>query len=265
MSCLFFFFGKANDSDDEDDSGGSSGTPLSLGPSGPGSTNWKEDEWRDTVKNIWNREIGQLPVHTDIPRLGSRMKVFDGEGKLTMEDIPEDTPRAELVQRLLSSVAGALNDEESLEVVKSKYYEYIDEGGKGDISQQLLKLLVEHFPKSGKTIKILKACHQKIVFPGFYHIKSKFFEQLPFKDMRGTWTMSIHLLENHYEVRHRKTQIAQPAKGASVDDPGGEFNFEWELRMDFDSNMKELLEVDVSILSIAYRDDVSEQRKGQIE
>ena len=35
--------------------------------------------------------------------------------------------------------------------------------------------------------------------------------------------------------------------------------------MDFDLAMDEMLEVDVSILAINYRDDVSEQRKGEIE
>ena len=57
----------------------------------------------------------------------------------------------------------------------------IDISGKGDISQQLLRFFVDYLPADGRTIKVLKACHQKIVFPGFYHVKSKLFDRMPFK------------------------------------------------------------------------------------
>jgi hypothetical protein len=258
--------GKGVDSDDEDDSRPRSATaPAPKGGAGPGSTEWKEDEWKDKTREIWARDISQLPVHTDIPRLGARMKVYDSEGKLSMEEIPDTVSRGELVQRLLIAISGSLDDHDSVSALKEKYFSYIEESGKGDISQQLLRFLVESLSSEGLTIKILKACHQKIVFPGFYHVKSRLFSHLPFKDMRGTWSMSIHLLENHFEVRHRKAQVSQPPKGSPPDDLGDEFNFEWELRMDFDLTMSQMLEVDVRVVTINYRDDVSQDRRTQIE
>jgi len=265
MSCLFFFMGKGNESDDEDDNRSSSSAPPKGGVSGPGSTEWKEDEWKDKTREIWARDISQLPVHTDIPRLGARMKVYDSEGKPTLEEIPDSVTRAELVQRLLIAISGSLNDHDSVTAEKEKYFEFVDDSGKGDISQQLLRFLVEALSGESLTVKVLKACHQKIVFPGFYHVKSRLFSHLPFKDMRGTWSMSIHLLENHFEVRHRKSQVSQPPKGSPPDDLGDEFNFEWELRMDFNLEMSEMIDVDVRVVGINYRDDVSEDRRSVIE
>jgi len=33
----------------------------------------------EKTEEIWRRDINNLPAHTDIPRLGTKMKIFDGE------------------------------------------------------------------------------------------------------------------------------------------------------------------------------------------
>jgi len=72
----------------------------------------------------------------------------------------------------------------------------------------LLRFLVEVITDKSPISGILRALHQKMVFPGFYSIKNNIFDQLPFKDQRGTWFVTVYLKPNSIEVRHRKTQVS---------------------------------------------------------
>mmetsp|Transcript_29026 Transcript_29026/g.81203 ORF Transcript_29026/g.81203 Transcript_29026/m.81203 type:complete len:282 (+) Transcript_29026:250-1095(+) len=265
MACMCFG-SKTDDSDDEGtSSSGGKPTVGVKGPSGPGSTDWKEDEWKDKTRDIWSRDLVNLPVHMDIPRLGARMKIVglgeEGEEKA----FTEDKSRPELVKEILLNIAQAVEDPQSVENIENHYFDHIDAEGKGDIAQQLLKFFQEHVSDTCRMAKILKACHQKIVFPGFYQIKSKLYSQLPFKDLRGTWTMSIHLIKGRIEVRHRKRQVSLSKESYNPDNPAGEFDFEWELRMVFDSELQFMSNVDVLVVHINYRDDVDEERRKDVK
>ncbi len=120
---------------------------------------------------------------------------------------------------------------------------------------------------NSKVGRVLRACHQKMIFPGFYYIKN-LIQELPFQDQRGTWVVSVHIGVDFVEVKHRKIQSGKP-KGIEVSiqaaipsspcsqclptflqkgDP--EFAFEWELRVRFSRDLEEITKVAVTILEL---------------
>tara|TARA_R110002050_G_scaffold118636_1_gene236158 strand:- start:216 stop:524 length:309 start_codon:yes stop_codon:yes gene_type:complete len=83
--------------------------------------------------------------------------------------------------------------------------------------------------------------------------------------MRGTWTLSIHLKGDRIEVRHRKRQMFLSKAEYDPNNPQGEFDFEWELRMVFDNNLEFMSNVDVLVVNINFRDDVPQERREEVD
>lgn len=133
--------------------------------------------------------------------------------------------------------------------------------GAGEISQQLRPFLIDVVTDQSTTGRVLRACHQKMIFSAFYYIKDRLQGRLPFKDKRGTWLCSIHFGENYVDVRHRKTQVRHACRiqldgalmAAKMDKPQGydaegEFTFEWELQIRFGTDMNEISHIGVRSL-----------------
>lgn len=146
-------------------------------------------KWRQDTKDIWNRKVADLPVHMDLPRLGRKIRITKN-GQLILDK--SQTQTREMNQReivfeflkiladLIETQTGEQGEEgpkgdDVLELIEEKYYNFIKP--EGDVSQQLQAFFKEGLPQDAKIFKILKMCHQKIIFPGYYYLKSLLFEQ----------------------------------------------------------------------------------------
>jgi len=130
----------------------------------------------------------------------------------------------------------------------------------GDISQQLISYFSEVVGEHTKTMKVLKSCHQKIILPGYYYLKAHFYEEMPFRDKRGSWNIVISINNDNITVMHIKRQqsTAQVASGDS------EFEFQWELTFTFNSALTEMTNVRVVVTNLTTHPDVSAERANQI-
>jgi len=118
--------------------------------------------------------------------------------------------KMELVYEIIATLAQCLGEEKGFqERIKEKYTEYVNEDAMGEESQQLRRFLVEQIGDDSKVGRVLRACHQKMIFPGFYYIKN-LIPELPFQDQRGTWVVSVHIGSWFVDVRHRKVQAGKP-------------------------------------------------------
>ncbi|EFA78551.1 hypothetical protein PPL_09203 [Heterostelium album PN500] len=154
--------------------------------------------------------------------------------------------KEEVVLQVLLSLAGLLDGPEKEQQIKEQYSDHIK--GVGDISQQLLSLLTNVVLEQSRMMQLLKVCHQKIILPAYYFIKANLFEDMPFRDKRGSWRMKI-VFEEDGTVTAVHSKRQQSTSGTEADP---EFEFEWALSISFDHDMQiSSLKVDVVDLIIS--------------
>lgn len=127
-----------------------------------------------------------------------------------------------------------------------------------DIPQGLEYILVTL--RNTHTESILRCCHQKVIFPAYYLLKSHIHHILPFKDRRASWYIIIELntSQNNTIVRHRKSQ--EDSQNTTA-----QFSFEWELELRFDLEVTELQNLRVTITNWEIHDEsLSQQQRDLI-
>jgi len=188
---------------------------------------FNESKWEEDTRSIWNRPLSQLSCHMDLPRLGHKMKIFHNEQPVSKsEEEMEGAGKMQVVLDIIMTIAENCGETpELMEDIRNRYYQFVNEDGSGDLSQQLKAFLEEVIPENSRLCSILSLCHQKIVFPAYYTIKQKVHDQLAFKDSRGSWNINVFLTEETCTVVHSKVQMAKDCLG----DAEPEFSFRWEL------------------------------------
>jgi len=222
------------------------------------TTEFKESNWMGDTENIWGRKLSDLSCHMDLPRLGHKMRIF-----LNGEPVQNNaSSNVGIVHDILITLTTSLQDtDEIIEVTREKFYDFVQQDGSGDISQQLMNFLTEFYSENSKIQSVLCLCHQKIVFPAFYSIKSHLFEDLPFRDARASWVVSVYIEPESCTVVHSKTQLAKEQLGEQ--EP--EFSFAWELVLRLTGDkLQKLSDVSVRIATVTTRADVPPARRDEI-
>ncbi|KAM9973949.1 hypothetical protein ACTFIW_007611 [Dictyostelium discoideum] len=166
--------------------------------------------------------------------------------------------KEEVVYQVLTNLAHLLDGEEKEKRIKSTFSNYIK--GSGDMSQQLLALLGQEVGENSRLMQLLKVCHQKIILPSYYFIKANLFEELPFRDKRGSWRMRITFeTDGSVIASHSKRQ--QSTAGAE-NDP--EFEFEWCLSIIFDKDMV-ISGLKVEVTDLIISKNISDDKKQEIQ
>jgi len=241
------------------------------------------EETRDT----WERHLDRLPVSIDVPRLVMKMKIIDKNGQLVLdgnqnqktEPIPGELPltKQQLIKKILLVLANQLGEDE--QVIQEQYNTYVKDNA-GDIPGPLNRFLKNVMGEENKVVKVLKACNQSILAPAVVRLKLKIAKKLPYKDMRGAWSIAIHVNQNDLIVFHRKNEISwnpNPNPTLFQRDSGGDvnlfsnpmnseddFKFAWELSLKFDRQMQQLYSVSLAINSVEFDDSMPTHKRLQI-
>ncbi|GAM28806.1 hypothetical protein SAMD00019534_119820 [Acytostelium subglobosum LB1] len=166
--------------------------------------------------------------------------------------------KEEVVLQVLLALAQLLDGPEKRQQINDQYTTYIK--GVGDISQQLLSLLTNVVGEESRMMQLLKVCHQKIILPAYYFIKANIYEEMPFRDKRGSWRMSMVFEEDgSIAAIHSKRQ--QSTVGPDADP---EFEFEWTLSIIFDRDMQ-ILALKVDVVDLIISNSITVDRKQQIQ
>lgn len=218
-------------------------------------------KWIDDIDKIWRRKLSDLPVHMDIPRLGHKIRLIkDGEAVAFAE---ESDPKPEIVRKLFVALATALEEsEEFLKSIDDHFYEVVKREGTGDISQQLSSFLQTYVAPDSRFERVLKLCHQKMVFPAFYYLKHRI-SGLVFKDARGTWDLTVSLLEGGKQIRveHSKCQVPRDVLAGEQE----EYSFRWTLAVLISGpDLDQLESCTIHIKEISTRPDLPESRVSTI-
>lgn len=225
------------------------------------STDFQESKWKDDTRNIWERELQHLSVHMDLPRLGHKIQVFV-EGRPVEVKMKEGDTKSKMVYAVLLAIADASQEpEETIHYIRTRYDEFVKADGSGDTSQQLKSFLTEVVPHDSRLDHVLSLCHQKIVFPAFYSIKTKLQDHLEFKDKRGSWVLQLFFEKGKCRVVHSKIQTAKPDFESGIE----EFSFKWELTVVLSGLLLEYVEkIDVNVVNVDVHESVSEERAQEI-
>jgi len=225
-----------------------------------------ETRWKDDIVAIWGRPIAKLPVHTDVPRLSKKITVKSDAGDFIFDGTDSKykaTPNSTITKMLLLSFAKAVDDKELRSALK-KWDEYVPESG--DTGEHLLAFFASVVESTGETpaLLVMKAIHQRIIFPAFYCLKDLLQREVgKFKDKRGSWSVDIHITDSgSIVVVHKKRQ--QAVEVTASNHP--EFEFDWELTMKIDLENKSMdKEIKITLSELEVAADVTPTKKTIIE
>jgi len=262
--------GNCMTSEDGSNPGGSSGS--GGGPDRNGSSGELqakpdfEARWKDDIVAIWGRPIAKLPVHTDVPRLSKKMTVRSDAGDPIFDGTDakyKAIKDAAVTKVLLLNTAKALDDQELRTQLKS-WDELVPDAG--DTGQHVMAFFNAVTAAGGETatLLVMKAIHQRIIFPAVYCLKDLLQPSVGrFKDRTGSWTVEIQIGDSgKVIVTHRKEQ--QAVNATSKGDP--EFEFDWALVLTIDVLNKSLSkDVEMRLSNLQVSSDVAEDTRKQIE
>jgi len=82
--------------------------------------------------------------------------------------------------------------------------------------------------------------------------------QFPFKDLRGSWRIEIHIDPDTLSISHLKRERS------FEDDSADYFEFEWSLKLIFDRQLTRVLDVFLFIDDIAFGDKMDKSKRQKI-
>ncbi|EGG21440.1 hypothetical protein DFA_01324 [Cavenderia fasciculata] len=166
--------------------------------------------------------------------------------------------KEEVVLQVMLALARLLDGTDKEAQIRNQFHNYIK--GAGDMSQQLLQFLEHVVGEESRMMQLLKVCHQKIILPAYYFIKANLFEELPFRDKRGSWRLKITFEEDGtVSAVHSKRQ---QSTAGSENDP--EFEFEWCLTAIYDKEMN-ITNLKIDVVDLIISKNINESKKQEIQ
>eukprot|EP00753_Platysulcus_tardus_P016560 PLAT5829.1.p2 GENE.PLAT5829.1~~PLAT5829.1.p2 ORF type:complete len:312 (+),score=180.09 PLAT5829.1:29-964(+) len=186
---------------------------------------------------------------------------FGAEEGKAVEKRGDETVAAALL-RVLPSIAMHFEDGDAAAVLRSRLEEVAAGGPVGDWELVLTDVLEETVGGSCATVRLLKACTQRLIFPAMFRLKKRLTEKLGWtkdiRDARG-WQLHVHLTdEDAPRVVHvrRETSI-EP-------DETDRFELEWQLQLTFNADVSQLTAVFLRVLAVDCAEGMSEERAAAI-
>lgn len=241
-------------------------------------------DWKQITKENWKKTLQKQSVVKDLPRLANCIKVDISQTKSnefiqkikTREEMnPTKSPasrrrstRSQLFGNVsqqilfnLLQISFLIEDRDTLSQLFDSYEKIVT--AQSDESGQLAGQLGQFFRMIGedcKLVKILKTCHQGTIAPIIIEMRLKILSGFPFRDSPG-WKIRISSdpLTKIVSVSHTKRQCQQ-----SHNRPEEEFEFEWELKIEFNPQIEEIINVSFKVNELKFGKDCSAELKEKL-
>ena len=208
----------------------------------------------DSLSKIWARDLDDLPVAKDLPRLARRIAVY-GRGDQQLFKIEEENFSAQFsidaVKDLLLALCSRLNpDTDEVERVRVELEKISSESNSNSEEEEFCHRMLAIVQKSSKpVIATVKAIHQDVVLHATVELKTHLTAKYLTKDVRSAegWRIVVRLpTEGVVHIYHVKREQSLDVGG----DKTNHYEFEWELRMTFDGKMKEMHSAQIRVLNL---------------
>eukprot|EP00298_Acanthocystis_sp_HF-20_P006549 c16374_g1_i1.p1 GENE.c16374_g1_i1~~c16374_g1_i1.p1 ORF type:complete len:285 (+),score=117.89 c16374_g1_i1:87-941(+) len=216
--------------------------------------------WKDLIEEVWKRDIRDVCVHTDIPRIGSKLtvvKIIDDKEFIVLEPEGSNHEGKVICERAIGGICeGVVGVEEKLRLLP-----ILSEAltGFGDVSQPLKEFFRnKEININPKVLNVLKCCNQQALIPAYYPIKTSIAENI--KDSRGTWRVKVTIEESGVvRIKHTKAQVSTDLTNSEPS-----FSFIWELEIITDSKVENISEMLLSISNLKFESSIPLSRQTKI-
>jgi len=126
------------------------------------------------------------------------------------------------------------------------------------VVEDLFKIIGE----DSKTARVFKAIHQNIIFIAVFQLKTKVPMTAMTRDVRTRegWRISVVFHNNVVVVSHRRRE-----QSLATAPPDEQYWFEWELRMMFDQDMKNMESSILKITDLGFDSKISAKKQHEIK
>jgi len=202
-------------------------------------------DWQENIRECWEQPPSSLPIHIDLPRLVTKLKIYE-DGKVLWSCDPEGSPARAIFAlfRFLKEKLGDSNFPEIPEQAEEKASK-----GDGSIVNYLESYFQREEADASTTIRLLKGVNQKLLFPAYYRVKHTF-RYVQMNDKPNTWMVDVIFGEDSIVVSHNKIQVIPGwALDKSRSGPEEAASFKWALKLSFDPAVTQLKDVNWEIVS----------------
>eukprot|EP00164_Ancoracysta_twista_P000804 GFYU01001058.1.p1 GENE.GFYU01001058.1~~GFYU01001058.1.p1 ORF type:complete len:324 (+),score=68.51 GFYU01001058.1:200-1171(+) len=227
-------------------------------------------DYLDKIAQVFAREVGQLPVVKDFPRLARHIVVSSKQDdqspiiskRLSMQAIRKssDIGRSRVLDMrdVVKDIVTALsrNDEDEIDYVMDAYDEHLPtdtKGGREGVNEQsgavdsrLERFLNDIGGEDHYFPRLLKTITQAALAPGAIFLRLNLPPTLMYKDagVYG-WKVDLNVSPRHVTVSHVKQELSfSPMPDAP------QWGFTWEIRMQFDRQVERLLRCKVRVVAV---------------
>jgi len=263
-----------------------------------------EQPMHENMRDMWNADVSSLPVAKDVPRLVSRVSVYDEKGDILFlapgETPPdsmllgfdgsnrrksklsrwskkkktgvshsegEDSANRATMRNVINLIYALAEKLEPAAAIDTELLESIlADVDNGSDLQQVMEEILKVIGPDGKVTRALKTIHQNIVLQSTIEIKKKLTMKFPTKDLRTSegWRIIVTFAKGYIQIRHCRREQSLDTFG----DTKNHWEFEWELRMTFDDKMLTMtaaqLRITRLILSDTIDEDLAEELKNTL-
>jgi len=206
----------------------------------------------------------------DIPRLARKISIYsDGDVVLSAHSddcvlvIGSSAPLQEgtkqeyiIIRDIILTLSRVLGEPEvQQDNIIARFPSFF---GTGDPSLSLNDFLEQVVGADSKVVHVLKGCNQSILAPGVLKLKFTVGNAYPFKDMRGSCRIDVHVEDNQICITHLKRERS------FEDDPAEYFEFEWSLKLIYDKDMTCLQEAVLHIDDLSFGARMPAKQKDKI-
>jgi hypothetical protein len=198
------------------------------------------------IERCWQKDIKRTALCADLPRFAWKIAIHTPDH--TILHPPENTTLAlrHLFLTLHRLLDGTPDDYQRLDILFTQLFPDPSVETHVDLSKCVDAYLQRALGTTQSSLyRLLTSCGQHIVAPAIHRLKTVFSRaNLPFKDVRGGWYITIQLATDTVTVTHRKREQSRE------ETPSNRFEFVWELRLCFDRRVQTLQRVSLYITDI---------------
>jgi len=121
--------------------------------------------------------------------------------------------------------------------------------------RELIQVFKEIIQPDCKLIRLLKACNQSILAPSVVRLKYFIGNEAAYQDKSGTWRISIYIWRDNVRVKHTRWEKAIAPNS---------FQFKWEFELIFNSELSDVISIDLYISEFIFGANDKDEIKNQI-
>jgi len=223
---------------------------------------------------MWTKNLDELPVSKDLPRLCRRVTIRPVQGPLLYEP-PSSSPSSqdadaggnkravELTRDIILAIVAVLDSQPRSDELAPLLSAICEEASETVESDTLVRRMLELVGADTASVRLLKTIHQDIVGHCTFQLKQHITSRFMTKDVRTPegWRIGISFLGDAVQVSHTRREQSVDVGGSKTN----HWEFEWELRLDFDAGVTEMRNAELRVTDLFLSQTMDPQLEADLK